>query len=400
MIINSLLDEDLYKFSMQKIYFRKYNDVWAKYEFRCRTENIFFTPLMIEEITKEIDCLCELTFTEEEIKYLMSLPWLNAIGYKELLRLFKLNRKYITISDLNKNQEKKFPNNLKIVAEGPIWIISMFEIFVLSIVNEIYFKYVFREKFSYAVNDENIFSEGKKLLEEKIKFINGNPFPLTEFGTRRRFSHYWQNYVIRELKEKVPTLTGTSNVYFAMKFGLKPLGTMAHEFICMPQGLGTNTVAESQKVAFNSWMEEYRGDLGIALTDTLGQEKFLKDFDKLYANAFTGVRHDSGDPIEWGEQIIEHYQKLGVDPRTKTLMFSDSLDFTKAYFIYKHFKDKCKLGFGIGTYLTNDVGIKPLNIVYKLVEVQHKPVAKLSNVDGKVFCNDDDYVEYLKKAIR
>jgi nicotinate phosphoribosyltransferase len=244
-----------------------------------------------------------------------------------------------------------------------------------------------------------LFDEGNKRLTKKIVYINGHPFPLTEFGTRRRYSFDWQDHVIGRLVAEVPTLTGTSNVYFAKKYGIKALGTQAHEYVCQYQGFDTNTVAMSQRVAFETWLNFWDGDLGIALTDTLGHERFLYDFGKKYANAFTGVRHDSGDPFVWGDSLIDHYNSLGIDPKTKTLMFSDSLDFEKAWALYCYFKDRAKLGFGIGTYCTNDMSVKPLNLVMKLVRIGNRPVAKLSNVNGKEFSDDPEYTKYLKQAI-
>jgi nicotinate phosphoribosyltransferase len=399
MIINSLLDQDFYKFSMMKIYLHKFNDIWAKYDFRCRNKDVKFSRKMIDEIKDEIENLSTLRFTEEELYYLERIPWLgNSLGFIETLRLFQLNENYIHIKykgDYNHHDDPTL--DLEITAEGPIWQVSMYEIFVLAIVNEVYFKHL---RINSDVDFDDLLREGKKRLDDKINLINSNPFSLTEFGTRRRYSQWWQQHVLSELKLKVPSLLGTSNVYLANLLNLKPLGTMAHEYICLHQGLDTNPVAISQKVAFDNWMQEYQGELGIALSDTLGTERFLKDFNKLYANAFTGIRHDSGDPIIWGDTMIKHYENLGIDPKTKTLMFSDSLNFEKAMNIEKHFKGKCKTGYGIGTYLTNDLGVEPLNIVYKLTRINNKPVAKLSDESGKTFSDNSEYVSYLRMAIK
>jgi nicotinate phosphoribosyltransferase len=152
-------------------------------------------------------------------------------------------------------------------------------------------------------------------------------------------------------------------------------------------------------MAMEEWFDEYKGDNGTALTDTLGTDLFLMDFDKLQATCYSGVRHDSGDPIEWGEKLIAHYEKLGIDPMTKTLLFSDSLDLDKAQMIYNHFRGRIKVSFGIGTNLSNDTNVEPLNIVIKLQYVNGHPVAKLSDDQGKAMCQDNSYLEYLKNAV-
>jgi nicotinate phosphoribosyltransferase len=184
-----------------------------------------------------------------------------------------------------------------------------------------------------------------------------------------------------------------------MKYGCKPIGTYAHEYVQMYQGIPGVTLAYTNKMALEDWLDEYNGDNGTALTDTLGTDLFLKDFDRLQATCYTGVRHDSGDPIEWGEKLIAHYQKLGIDPKTKTLLFSDSLDFDKAQELYNYFKDRINVSFGIGTFLSNDTCEKPLNIVVKLQYVNGHPVAKLSDNPGKAMCQNDDYLNYLKNAV-
>jgi nicotinate phosphoribosyltransferase len=233
-------------------------------------------------------------------------------------------------------------------------------------------------------------------------------FQFADFGTRRRFSQDWQETVVGFMARKdYKTMgirdqvgfVGTSNVYLAKKFGVKPIGTMAHEYICLFQGTGEVPVAESQKKALQTWVDVYRGDLGIALSDTLGFDKFLRDFDKYFANLYEGVRQDSGNEFEWADRRITHYEKLGIDPKTKHLVFSDGLTFPRAVELLKHVNGRAKVSFGVGTNLTNDVGVKPLQIVMKLVEVNGNPVAKLSDSPGKTMCEDQEYISYLLKAI-
>ena len=246
----------------------------------------------------------------------------------------------------------------------------------------------------------SLVESARKKLHQKINgFKTGiYNFKFAEFGCRRRLSREWQDYVVSELLQ-TGFCVGTSNVYLAMKYDCKPIGTYAHEYVQMYQGVPGVTLAYTNKMAMEEWFDEYNGDNGTALTDTLGTDLFLMDFNKLQATCYTGVRHDSGDPVEWGEKIITHYQKLGIDPKAKTLLFSDSLDFDKAQEIYNHFKERINVSFGIGTFLSNDTCEKPLNIVIKLQYVNGHPVAKLSDNPDKAMCQNNDYLSYLKNAV-
>lgn len=223
----------------------------------------------------------------------------------------------------------------------------------------------------------------------------------SEFGLRRRYSGKMQDWVVKYIiGKKISGFVGTSNVYLAKKYGVKACGTMAHEMFQLLQGHHEYNPAYANRFVMKAWVKEYETDNGIALTDCITTDCFLLDFNKTYANLFSGVRHDSGDPFSWGEKMISHYKKLGIDPMTKTLLFSDSLDFEKATKIRHHFKGKCKVAFGIGTYISNPLtSVEPLNIVCKLVEVNGSAVAKLSDVEGKGMCRDDEYVDYLKRCI-
>lgn len=388
-IIVSLLDTDLYKFNMNMVMFHKHTNLNGVYLFKCRNEGVVFTPEMVKEINAQIDHLCTLRFTEEELDYLNSIPFIKS-DYVEFLRLWHPMRRYV---ECHGNPD----GSLYIKVEGPLFSVMQFEIYLLEIVNEVYF----RMKYNYL---DLVDSARKKLLEKIGGFatdIGGMmkyDFNFAEFGCRRRLSREWQDYVVKELL-KTGHCVGTSDVYLAMKYGCKPIGTYAHEYVQMYQGIPGVTLAYTNKMAMDEWFEEFQGDNGTALTDTLGTDLFLMDFNKLQANCYTGVRHDSGDPIAWGEKIIAHYEKLGIDPKTKTLLFSDSLDFDKAQFIYDHFRDRIKVSFGIGTYLSNDTDVDPLNIVIKLQYVNGHPVAKLSDVPGKTMCQDDNYISYLQNAV-
>ena len=391
-IITHLTDTDLYKFTMLQTMFHRHTNLNGVYIFKCRNADVVFTEEMINEINAQIDHLCTLRFTDEELDYLASLRFIKS-DFIEFLRIWHPMKRYI-----NCGRFKDGELNLQIA--GPLFNTMMFEIYLLAIVNEVYF----RMKYNYL----DLISDAREKLYNKLSGFNcfdeeGNNAPLynfkfAEFGTRRRLSREWQDYAMKEL---IATghCVGTSNVYLAMKYNIKPIGTYAHEYVQMFQGVPGIQLAYTNKIALEEWFEEYQGDLGTALTDTLGTDIFLRDFNKLQAMCYTGVRHDSGDPYEWGEKIIEHYLKLGIDPKTKTLLFSDSLDFEKAQAIYDHFNGRINVSFGIGTYLTNDTEVDPLNIVIKLQYVNKHPVAKISDVPTKAMCQDDNYLEYLKNAV-
>ena len=391
-IITHLTDTDLYKFTMLQTMFHRHTNLNGTYLFKCRNEGINFTKEMVDEINAQIDHLCTLRFTDEELDYLSSLRFIKP-DFIEFLRIWHPLRRYVNCYICD-HPDCSNEGELFIEVHGPLFNTMMFEIYLLAIVNEVYF----RMKYNYL----DLINSAREELNRKTSCFTGSDplytFNFAEFGTRRRLSREWQDYVMAELI-KTKHCAGTSNVYLAMKYGIKAIGTYAHEYVQMFQGIPGIQLAYTNKAALEEWFEEYQGDLGTALTDTLGTDIFLRDFNKLQAMCYTGVRHDSGDPYEWGEKIIEHYFKLGIDPKTKTLLFSDSLDFEKAQAIYDHFNGRINVSFGIGTYLTNDTDVDPLNIVIKLQYVNGHPVAKLSDVEGKTMCQDEDYVNYLNRAV-
>ncbi len=391
--IISLLDTDLYKFNMNQVMFHKHTNLNGVYLFKCRNKDVKFTMEMCDEINAQIDHLCTLTFSEEELNYLGSLRFIKP-DYVEFLRLWRPLRRYVNcylVAD-EIGEDGLVQGELRIEVTGPLFSVMQFEIYLLEIVNEVYF----RMKYDYLILVET----ARQKLYRKIRGFQDETydFKFAEFGCRRRLSREWQDYVVGELLQ-TGYCVGTSNVYLAMKYGCKPIGTYAHEFVQMYQGVPGVTLAYTNKMAMDEWFEEYQGDNGTALTDTLGTDLFLMDFNKLQAMCYTGVRHDSGDPIEWGEKIIAHYEKLGIDPKTKTLLFSDGLTLDKAQEIYNHFRPRINVSFGIGTHLSNDTCEDALNIVIKLQYVNGHPVAKLSDVPGKTMCQDDGYIEYLKNAV-
>ena len=384
-IITSLLDTDLYKFNMDQVIFHKHTDLVGEYLFKCRNKGIVFTKEMLEEINEQIDALCTLSFQKEELDYLRSIRFLKE-DYIQFLRLHHPIRDYVTTSLDDKGE-------LHISIKGPLFSAMQFEIYLLEIVNEVYFRF----QYDY----EELKRQARKRLEAKIKaFQEGKyTFKFAEFGSRRRLSKEWQEEVISRFQKETENMVGTSNVYFAMKYHLTPIGTYAHEYVQMYQGIDTIPLAYTNHYAMQDWYEEYKGDNGTALTDTITTDLFLLDFDRSMVNNYTGVRHDSGDPYLWGEKIIQHYEKYHIYYKNKVLLFSDSLNFDKAQDLYNTFSDRIKVSFGIGTFVSNDTDEEPLNIVIKLQYVNSRPVAKLSDCEGKEMCDDKEYLKYLKSSV-
>ncbi len=381
-IIVSLLDTDLYKLTMMQVVLHHFPGAEVEYRFQCRSKSIGLMPL-IDEVRSEIKKLCQLRFTESELKYLSDIYYLKA-DFIQFLKLFQMNEDYVTVSEDDKGQ-------LSIKISGPWLQTILFEVPLLAIVEE-----VFTRNQASKID----FELGKNKLEEKTDFIKnhplGNKLKIMEFGTRRRFSRDWQEKVLRHLMQNAEeTLVGTSNVYYAKKLGITPLGTMAHEYFQAFQALGPRLI-DSQKEALDVWAKEYRGDLGIALTDVVGMDAFIRDFDRYFAKLFDGLRHDSGSPFEWSRKMLAHYEKLGIDPMTKSLVFSDGLNIPLAFELLEEFHNTINIVFGIGTNLTNDVGIEPLSIVIKMTRCNGQPVAKISDSPGKTVCEDEGYLTYLK----
>jgi nicotinate phosphoribosyltransferase len=391
MIITSLLDTDLYKFTMMQVVLHQFPGAQVEYRFQCRNSaSPGISPLapMASEIREEIRALCSLRFQEAELAYLRSMRFIKS-DFVDFLGLFRLNDKYVTVTALPSGE-------IDVSIKGPWLHTILFEIPVLAIINEVYFRH------TQKLPD---FLEGRRRLDDKIGLLQGeglSALKIADYGTRRRFSRAWHEEVLRALMARLGTssagqFAGTSNVLFAMKLGLTPLGTMAHEYLQACQALGPR-LRDSQVFGFESWAREYRGDLGIALSDVYGIEAFLRDFDMYFCKLFDGARHDSGDPATWGERVIEHYRSNRVDPRTKTLIFSDGLTVPKTIELYRQFQGRCQLAFGIGTNLTNDLGYEPLQIVIKMVRCNGQPVAKLSDTPSKNMCEDEKYMAYLRQV--
>lgn len=388
-VIVSLLDEDLYKLTMWQALLHAYPTNQAEYRFVCRNQPAFPLSELVAEVNEQLDYLCKLRFTPAELEYVANRRFIKP-DFVQFLRLFQLERSFIEVRAIG--------DDLSIVANGPQVHVMPFELYVLAIVNELYFRRL-------GVTDMTVGRArlGQKISQLKLSLEGSkkkHPFEFFDFGMRRRFSGEWQDEVVRTLQEQVPEyFKGTSNVYLAKKYGLTPIGTMAHEYLQTFQAVGVQ-LKHSQKAALEAWVQEYRGDLGTALTDVVGMDAFLADFDRYFALLFDGLRHDSGDPIVWGEKALAHYEKLRIDANTKRLVFSDGLTIGKALELYEHFADRVQVGFGIGTNLTNDVGPKALNIVMKLVRCNDQPVAKLSDTPGKTLCDDPEFLSYLAHVFK
>ncbi|RZL48458.1 MAG: nicotinate phosphoribosyltransferase, partial [Variovorax sp.] len=354
MIIQSLLDTDLYKFTMMQVVLHHFPGARVEYRFKCRNPGVDLARFA-DEIRAEVRHLCSLQFTETELAYLSSMRFIKS-DFVDFLGLFRLNEKYIRIVPQPSGE-------LEIGIEGPWLHTILFEIPVLAIVNEVYFR---------NTQPRPDFAEGRRRLETKIGQLQAaglSDLKIADYGTRRRFAKGWHEEVLQTLTARLgvvaapappPTsvpvqipvpapatgraaqLAGTSNVLFAMKLGLIPLGTMAHEYLQACQALGPR-LRDSQIFGFESWAREYRGDLGIALSDVYGMSAFLRDFDLYFCKLFDGARHDSGDPFQWGERMLAHYVANRVDPRTKTLIFSDGLTVPRTIELYHQFRGRCQL---------------------------------------------------------
>ncbi|MFN0186448.1 MAG: nicotinate phosphoribosyltransferase [Aquabacterium sp.] len=387
-IIDSLLDTDLYKFTMWQVMLHRHPSVQAEYRFTCRNRPAYPLAELADDVGRELDALCALQFTDDELAYIGRLRYIKS-DFVEFLRIFRFQRRFIEV--------RADGHALRIEARGPQVHVMAFELFVLAIVNELYFR---------RLPTAGVLDEGRRRLAAKIAQVQAyvatpglaGPLELFEFGMRRRYSAAWQRELAATLQQALPgVFKGISNVRLARDLGLAPIGTMAHEYLQTYQGLPVR-LREHQRAALEDWVQEYRGDLGIALTDVIGIDAFLADFDLYFAKLFDGLRHDSGDPVAWGEKALAHYAQLGLDARNKRFVFSDGLTVPAALALHRHFAGRVQLGFGIGTQLTNDLGPEPLNIVMKLVRANGQPVAKVSDSPGKAQCDDAGFLAYLRQV--
>ena len=384
-MIESMLDNDLYKFTMMQAVLHQFPGVEVEYKFKCRTEGVNLSPHVFQ-IINEVDALCrDLRFTQAELDYLGGLRFIKP-DFVQFLKLFKFERNYVHVG-------RSIDGELDIRVKGPWLHTIIFEVPILAIVSEVY----------SSKQHDGSYTTANQRLTNKVNLARkeigtDSSFKLAEFGTRRREGLDWQFQVVADLKTNLRNnFVGTSNVLLAKELNVTPIGTMAHEWIQAHQALGYQLI-NSQKMAFENWAKEYRGDLGIALSDTVGVVAFLRDFDMFFAKLFDGTRQDSGNPYTYAQKIIAHYKSLNIDPKTKTVVFSDGLTIEDAIELWQTFKDDINVSFGIGTHLTNDFGYKPLSIVMKMVKCNDQPVAKISDSPGKCMCEDPGYLDYLKSV--
>jgi nicotinate phosphoribosyltransferase len=387
-IVQSMLDTDFYKLTMMQAVLHNYPNAEVEWEFRCRNSEDLKPYLA--EIRYQIERLAEMSITADQLAFLERIPFIKA-DFIRFLSLFRFNLRYVQTS-IEEDQ-------LCIRLRGPWLHVILYEIPLLAIVSEVRNRYRYREVVLEQVREQ---------LYHKLDWLKGEAsaaeladFQIADFGTRRRFSYRTQEEVVHILKRDFPgRFVGTSNVHLAREFDLKPIGTMAHEWLMAHQQLGPRLI-DSQSAALDCWVREYRGLLGIALTDCISMDAFLSDFDLYFAKLFDGLRHDSGDPLAWAEKAIKHYEKLGIDPQSKTLVFSDGLNLQKALQLYRALHGRINVSFGIGTNLTCDIpGVEPMNIVIKMTACNGHPVAKISDAPGKTQCRDENFIRYLKHVFR
>ncbi|NDY93479.1 nicotinate phosphoribosyltransferase [Ideonella livida] len=390
-VLTSLLEMDLYKFTMWQALWRRHPHNTAEYHLVCRQRPERPLAELLPQVQAELDALCALRFSPQELAWLGGLRFMRA-DFVAWLADFRLQRGHI--------RAWAEGETLRVVAQGPQVQVMGFEILVLALVNGLYFR---------RLDTPAVRAEGERRLQAKIDRLQAwaaaagpqaPAFELFDFGLRRRFSADWQAQVLQRLQQGAPgSFCGTSNAHLARTLGLTPIGTMAHEYLQTYQALdGAGGLGGHQRRALQDWLDTYGGDLGIALTDVVGMDAFLADFDADLARRYAGLRHDSGDPLVWAHKALAHYERLGIEARDKRLVFSDGLTLEQALGLHQRLAGRARLGFGIGTHLTNDLGLAPLNVVMKLMRCNGQPVAKLSDSPGKTLCEDAGFLARLRQA--
>ncbi|MCE0495235.1 nicotinate phosphoribosyltransferase [Vibrio salinus] len=397
-IVKSMLDLDAYKINMMQAIHSLYPDTLVRYELIVRSDEDISD--LLPYIQNEVNRLNDLRFTEDDIQYLRSSSPHLTNAFLHSLRYFRFSpQQQVEIGIVEQNHKRQ----LRIGIEGAWKDTILYETIVMSIVSEVRN----RHRWSNVTLDDVLrVLEGKvEKLKNTLKERNIQNFRLTEMGTRRRFSTSAQEVIIDYLSSHIPELmVGTSNTHFARQFNMTPIGTIAHEWFMGHQALVNPR--DSQRVALEQWLKAFDGQLSIAPTDTLTIDAFLQDFNMHLAKAYDGVRHDSGCPFAWGDKLINHYKQLGIDPMSKVFVFSNGLNFEQSLEICDYFKDRVNISFGIGTFLTNDLGgwtnnecvqYSPLSMVIKLTECNGRPVAKISDEPEKAMCEDAIYLANLKR---
>ena len=381
----SLLDNDFYKFTMQHGVINLFPKSRVKYRFINRG-NHRLPPGFAAFLQASVNNMAHLKLTPAEKEFLsLTCPYLDPT-YLDFLQGYQYNPAEVVIEEIN--------GEVNISIEGYWYRAILWEVPLLCLISETYYKLLNQQR---KTNEEII-----SLTAEKIQKYKALGITIAEFGTRRRHSYEVHKLVVETLRQYGEgTFVGSSNVHFAMTNSLKPIGTHAHEWFMYHAARYGFKMANS--MALENWVAVYRGDLGIALSDTYTSIVFYEQFDKMFTKLFDGVRHDSGDPILFASQTINHYNKMGIDPLTKTIIFSDALDYDKVARIADYCRDKIGMSFGIGTNLTNDVGLRPMNIVIKMTEAlpdggRWTPVVKLSDETGK-YTGEQLMIDLAKKVL-
>lgn len=385
-MIYSILDNDLYKFTMQNAIINLFPRAKVKYEFINRGKTVFpngFGNKLQELVNK----MAELELSDNEKKFLEDICYYLPPTYFDFLKGYKYNSNDIKI--------KQKDGDLSIIIEGYWYRTVLWEVPLMAMISELYFD----------MTNPEIYKESKiiEIATQKAQKFSNLGITFADFGTRRRFSSKNHNLIVKTLKEQAPnSFVGTSNVYFAYKYNLTPIGTHAHEWFMFHAAKYGFKIAN--KLALENWVKIYRGDLGIALSDTFTTTAFFRAFDLKFSKLFDGIRQDSGDPIKFAEYAISHYKKLRIDPLSKVIIFSDGLNPEKVEEISNYCKGKIKMSFGIGTNLTNDVGAKPLNIVIKITEAEPEgwdtiQTIKLSDSIGK-HTGSPEIIDIAKKTLK
>lgn len=399
-IIGSLLDTDFYKFTMAQAAWRHHRDVDVTFGFTNRTKDVRIADTVpLHDLLAELDAVRGLRFTEGEIAYMRDLGTFDKAFLGFLMDI-----------ELPAVDVRQAGGGYTISTTGPWPVVTFWETIVLSIVNELHYRGVLSsraetEGIPYDEIRERVRLEGCRRFREKVTLLQAHPdIRFAEFGTRRRYSREWQDYIVTALSSKWPCgvpeeIIGTSNVYLAKKIGIKPVGTFAHEMFMVYAGIyggGDWGLRDSHNMVLRDWWYEYGEPLSIALTDTFGSEFFFRDMSESQARGWRGVRHDSGDPFEFAEKTIAFYGHHGIDPRTKTIVFSDGLDPSKVIALHKAFTGRIGVAFGWGTNLTNDLGEKALSLVMKAVAVNGVPTVKLSDNPAKAMGPKADIARYQR----
>lgn len=380
----SILDNDFYKFTMQNAVVKLFPSQIVYYEFINRGK-IEFPEGFGDKLQEAINAMADLRLSKDEKQFLKdTCPYLR-MPYIDFLEGYQYDPSEVTIEQIG--------SDLKVSVEGYWYRTILWEVPILSLISELYYV----ETDAIRESDDIVLA---KVLQKERRFKELN-VPFADFGTRRRYSYDIQKLVVEALScEEGTTFIGSSNVHLAMVNNIKPIGTHAHEWFMFHAAEFGFKMANA--LSLENWVEVYRGDLGVALSDTYTNDLFFQQFDKKFTKLFDGVRHDSGDPIEFAKKTIAHYKANGINPLYKFIIFSDGLNPDKVEEIADFCRGKIGMSFGIGTNLTNDVGVKPCSIVMKLIRVKGNddkwiPTIKLSDERGK-YTGDPKMIE-LAKAI-